>query len=126
MAPYGSGEWVEHYIVPAGPWHRIMGLVRGGLWPEFVQARTAERQASDANIESLRAQVAELQADLERNERSYQAVVQRADRLAAERNAMREVVEAARHSHEIGQVSAALCAALAQLDKGEGAGSDDE
>ena len=33
---YGSSEWVEAYVIPAGPWHLILGLCRGGLWPEYV------------------------------------------------------------------------------------------
>ena len=24
-------EWITMYNVPAGPWHRILGLIRGGL-----------------------------------------------------------------------------------------------
>jgi hypothetical protein len=41
MTPYssGEGEFIEHYVVPAAPWHRILGLVRGGLWPGYVEER---------------------------------------------------------------------------------------
>lgn len=24
-----DGEWVRAYVMPAGPWHRLLGLVRG-------------------------------------------------------------------------------------------------
>lgn len=30
MTRYGSGEWVEQYVSPAGPWHAILGLARNG------------------------------------------------------------------------------------------------
>lgn len=30
MTRMGSGEWVEAYMVPAGPWHRILGIARSG------------------------------------------------------------------------------------------------
>lgn len=30
MTRYSDGEWVTAYIVPAGPWHRILGLARNG------------------------------------------------------------------------------------------------
>ena len=44
MTPFSeeSGEWVSAYVIPAGPWHRILALVRGGLWPEYVNERLSE------------------------------------------------------------------------------------
>jgi hypothetical protein len=42
MTPYSSGEWIENYVVPAGPWHRILGLIRGSLWPAYVDERLAK------------------------------------------------------------------------------------
>lgn len=50
MTQYGSGEWVEAYMVPAGPWHLLLGLVRGGLWPEYTndKLRDAEQDATQA------------------------------------------------------------------------------
>jgi hypothetical protein len=49
MTRYGDeqGEWVTAYIVPASPWHRILGLVRGGLWPSFVEERLTPPPAAE-------------------------------------------------------------------------------
>lgn len=46
LTRYGSGDWVESYVMPAGPWHLLLGLVRGGLWPEY----TNDKLRADAGV----------------------------------------------------------------------------